>query len=232
MSLSQHEYTEDILILAGDVTDIISLQKDAFAKLTKCFFKVLFVPGNHDLWIIRDQLSDSFKKLELVLENASEYGIIWEPTIIAGIYFVPLFAWYDFSFGQPNDLLSKAWNDFTACNWGEELDELSLCRHFLNRNSVERPVEKSQIISFSHFMPRLDLMPSQIPARKKMLFPVLGSWEIDKQIRQLGSKLHVYGHSHLNRHKTLDGVTYINNAYGYPHEAHITRKELFCIYET
>jgi len=47
-----------------------------------------------------------------------------------------------------------------------------------------------------------------------------------QQLRALGSSTHVYGHSHVNRRVMIDGVTYINNAFGYPSESHFTAREL------
>lgn len=43
--------------------------------------------------------------------------------------------------------------------------------------------------------------------------------------------MHVYGHSHINRRARIDGVTYINNAFGYPGEGGISAKQLLCIDE-
>ena len=87
------------------------------------------------------------------------------------------------------------------------------------------------VISFSHFLPRIDLMPDYIPQIHQKLYPVLGCKSLDVQIRQLGSSIHVYGHSHFNRHVDLEGVTYINNAYGNPGEERIAAKSLKCVYE-
>jgi predicted phosphodiesterase len=53
---------------------------------------------------------------------------------------------------------------------------------------------------------------------------------LDTQLRQLGSTLHIYGHSHVNRRIDIDGITYINNAFGYPQETRITAKQLLCIH--
>ena len=38
-------------------------------------------------------------------------------------------------------------------------------------------------------------------------------------------------HSHLNRNKVLDGVTYINNAFGYPSETEISAKTILQVAE-
>src|SRR5690606_41899343 len=86
------------------------------------------------------------------------------------------------------------------------------------------------VISFSHFMPRLDLLPLGARTRKRFLHPVLGTVRLERQIRRLRPNIHVYGHSHVNRRVHLDGVLYVNNALGYPHETHIAARELVCVH--
>ena len=49
--LSAQDYTEDILIIAGDVIHDPEILITVFRGLVKKFSKVLFVPGNHDLWL-------------------------------------------------------------------------------------------------------------------------------------------------------------------------------------
>ena len=71
-------------------------------------------------------------------------------------------------------------------------------------------------------MPRLDVMPGFISCAGRLLYPILGSRHLDRQLRKLNSNIHVYGHSHVNRQVTIDGVSYINNAFGYPSETRIT----------
>jgi len=41
----------------------------------------------------------------------------------------------------------------------------------------------------------------------------------------------VYGHSHFNRRVQIDGVTYVNNALGYPNESRIAARRLVSIHE-
>ena len=50
-------------------------------------------------------------------------------------------------------------------------------------------------------------------------------------MRGLHPRIHVYGHSHVNRHVTIDGISYINNAFGYPSESWIKSKGLMCVHE-
>jgi predicted phosphodiesterase len=227
--LPLHEYNNDVLILAGDISDRLALLDEAFKALTKRFATVLFVPGNHDLWINREPLhQNSFEKLDAVAAAAGEHGVRTSIFRHGDLAIVPLLGWYDYSFGEADDYLKTAWADFRACRWPDHDDD-ALTRLFTGRNpgtSSPSLQGAKQIITFSHFLPRIDLMPERIPDKHRKIYPVLGTTVLDAQLRALGSQMHVYGHSHVNRRVTIDGVTYINNAFGYPSESHFTTRQL------
>jgi|SRR5215212_1304431 len=73
--LSTADYQDDVLILAGDVTDTLRLLDWCLATLAKRFRKVLFVPGNHDLWVLREErVKTSFEKFEEVCAVVESTG--------------------------------------------------------------------------------------------------------------------------------------------------------------
>ncbi|KAA6374506.1 MAG: hypothetical protein EZS28_029966, partial [Streblomastix strix] len=74
------------------------------------------------------------------------------------------------------------------------------------------------IISFSHFVPRRELLPPQIFLKHKFLPYVVGSITLEQQVRSLGSTVHCYGHTHINQERVIDGIRYVQNALGYPRE--------------
>jgi len=82
---------------------------------------------------------------------------------------------------------------------------------------VIRPYDKP-VITFSHFLPRRDLLPDAARLRFKALPHVAGSEKLDRQIRAIGSAIHVFGHSHINRDQTIEGVRYVQHALLYPKE--------------
>jgi predicted phosphodiesterase len=230
--LPLHEYNKDVLILAGDVSDRLALLEEAFRTLTRRFSAVLFVPGNHDLWISREDLRDSFEKLAAVRTAAQAHGVRMDIFLREGLAIVPLQGWYDYSFGAADDYLKAAWADYRNCLWPGH-DEAALTGFFTRQNppaALPALQDARQIISFSHFLPRIDLMPERIPDKHRKIYPVLGTTVLESQLRQLGSSVHVYGHSHVNRDVTIDGVSYVNNAFGYPSEAHFTRRRLVQVY--
>jgi predicted phosphodiesterase len=229
--LSLADYQRDVLILAGDVTDTRRLLERSLGALAKRFRKVLFVPGNHDLWVIRDgKEKNSLQKFEDVCAVAEASGASMEPFRERGVSIIPLLGWYDYTFGEPGEELRSMWMDYRACRWPRGYTEKDVAAYFaaLNDKHVAQPGDK--IITYSHFLPRIDVMPAFITAGR-ILYPILGSRHLDRQLRKLNSSIHVYGHSHVNRQVTIDGVAYINNAFGYPAEIGIASKRLVCIHE-
>lgn len=228
--LSHWDYQDDILLLAGDVSHDPRLLAGTLTNLRRRFQAVLFVPGNHDLWVHNqpDPQTSWDKFLEL-RHLAEECGASTRPLTVAQTCCIPLFSWYDYSFGEPTEDLRRLWMDFRACRWPGEWKENDIASHFYALNPQPAPASPVRVITCSHFLPRIDLVPSFVPPRHRALDPVLGSSQLEQQLRAHGSVLHVYGHSHINRTVSLNGVTYVNNALGYPQEQMSTAKEMHCI---
>jgi predicted phosphodiesterase len=231
--LSTADYTEDLLILAGDVTDVLASLEWCLGLLAARFHKVLFVPGNHDLWVSRDNVpGTSLEKFDKVAAAAAAAGVSMAPLHGRGVSIYPLLGWYDHSFGEPSSRLRALWMDYRTCRWPEGFDDRRVASHLASLNEAHIPVSTEpdgrKVITFSHFVPRRDLVP---PGYRlgDFLQPVLGSEQLEHQLRRCRSSLHIFGHHHINRNVQIDGVTYINNAYGYPHER--TSKRLLCVHE-
>jgi len=90
--------------------------------------------------------------------------------------------------------------------------------------SDEEVENKDIIITFSHFLPRKELIlgyeQSKLVARNVTwnFSRIAGSLKIDHQLRKLGSSIHVYGHSHRNVDAEIEGVRYVGAMMGYPRE--------------
>ncbi|WMX14907.1 MULTISPECIES: metallophosphoesterase [unclassified Aureispira] len=229
MELSEIDYQEDILIVAGDIIPDLKKTAILLESLVKKFWKVFFVPGNHDVWLGKKERMNSLEKFHQLLLLAEDLGVQTTPFVSSELSIVPIFSWYDYSFGQPSVTIKRAWVDYKACKWTKTEEELT--NYFLGLNEPHLNLKSNAIISFSHFVPSKDLIPPNVPKIVKALLPVFGSSKIEKQLQQLGTDLHVYGHSHLNRSVQKNGIWYLNNAFGYPHEQHICRKVLLPIYE-
>ncbi|HEX5435097.1 MAG TPA: metallophosphoesterase, partial [Candidatus Angelobacter sp.] len=231
--LSSLDFTGDLLICAGDISHSMPDLGRTFAELRSRFAAVCFVPGNHELWVKQSSSLTSLQKFEKIEQLTANEGVSTEAVHLPDVSVVPLHGWYDFSFGEPSPDLLGRWADFQLCRWPEGLTQTEITQCLLSRNErylVRNPMDCTHrvIISFSHFVPRTDLLPAN-SAGANFLRPVLGCHSIESQIRKLGSSIHVYGHYHVNNRRELNGVTYINNAFGYPRETAFSAKRLLCI---
>lgn len=229
--LSAEDYRDDVLILAGDVSDSLQRLRDCLHLLARRFKRVLYVPGNHDLWVRGEPALTSLDKLAQLRAAVGESGASMDVFHEGTLSIVPLLSWYDFSFGAPSRELLQRWVDFRACRWPGDMHAAEVAAHFQELNVPALETRNDTVISFSHFLPRIDLMPDYIPADKRMLYPILGSEQLERQVRQLRPRLHVYGHSHVNRRVVVDGIKYVNNAFGYPHETRIAARKLVSVHE-
>jgi predicted phosphodiesterase len=231
-NLSRADYRDDILILAGDVTHKLAQLASCLDEFATRFARVLFVPGNHDVWVLGEAPErTSLQKFADVTAVVERSGASMQPYWHGDVLFAPLLSWYDYSFGEPSTELYNVWMDFHACRWPRGFAPQDVAKYFMDQNHRISAQGAAKVITFSHFMPRIDLIPAHVSSRHRLLDPVLGCTRIEQQLRHLGSSIHVYGHSHINRRIDIDGVTYINNAFGYPGEERITARRLLCIDE-
>lgn len=171
------------------------------------------------------------EKLNDIMKLVAGHGGLTGHYRAAGLLIIPIFSWYDYSFGEPSDELKTIWMDYYACRWpaGYEARDIAERMFAINEAPISAgPHEK--VITFSHFLPRKDLL-SGTHWQHRLLYPVLGSHAIEQRLRRLRADIHVYGHSHVNRDVCLDRVQYVNSAIGYPREAQFTSRRLLCIHD-
>ncbi|MCO5547058.1 hypothetical protein L7F22_000499 [Adiantum nelumboides] len=224
-------FREDTLIVAGDVAEKLKTFVATMTLLKDRFKHVFFVPGNHDLWCreVEPNEMHSLEKLLKILKVCHSLGIETGPRVVKGVGIVPLFSWYHQSFDKDPDIpgyrfspLKFVCRDFQACKWQFPYftvgDMLAVYFDNLNSqswNTVEKIKQSAhQVISFSHFLPRLELCPE-----KRMIFypnlpKVVGSDYLEARVRRVHgidgslSACHVFGHTHFCWDATLDGIRY------------------------
>lgn len=217
--LSNIAYRNDALIVAGDISDRLEVIRETLQLLRAKFQHVLFTPGNHELWV-RNGNINSLEKLQRVLELCDELDVTTRPLRLNDLWIVPLFSWYDGIF--PTEMTHEqaaarnSWADFHLCKWPAEIT--SLPEHFLRMNQPHIKNYDAPVITFSHFLPRPDLLPPREYLRITWLPIVSICAGLDNQIRTLESMIHVCGHTHIAFDRIVDDVRYVQNAVRYPKE--------------
>ncbi len=233
------DHQDDTLLLAGDVTDDLARLTRVLRGLRERFAHVFFVPGNHELWLRRDEQGDSVAKFGKIMRLCAGLDVATSPAKVTcgpgdpGAWVVPLFSWY-VKPEQGGDTLyvPREGDDPGLSMWADEVltrwpERLSVADHFLDMNEPHLGREyDAPVLSFSHFLPRREVMfrsPAAPPPRagRAVRFNfsrVAGSTRIEAQLRALGSVVHVHGHQHRNRDRLIAGVRYVSNCLGYPPE--------------
>lgn len=240
-SISTVTHKKDVLLVAGDVAELYDNFVLTMSLLKDRFEHIFYIPGNHDLWCRLDgeDYVDSLQKLNKLLDACRVLGVETNPMIVDGLGIIPLFSWYHESFDREKDItgvritsLEMACKDFHACKWHGALSNgdtsLSLYFDAINEKSLNmvKEIQRtcSQIITFSHFVPRQELCPE-----KRMLFypklpKIIGSDYLEVRIRSIhgiqgsASACHVFGHTHFCWDTVLDGIRYVQAPLAYPRE--------------
>jgi hypothetical protein len=168
----------------------------------------------------------------------------------------PLQSWYHAGFDKEAPLLArefldvervlpfeKKWGDFHQCLWPGVLKEDFSCidedktilargfaalnEPFLRSQALDERNEHETIVSFSHFVPRQELMPEKRFLLEPHLTKVIGSDFLEEQIRRIQPDIHLFGHTHIPIDLFLDGVRYIQWPLGYFREADKQCKPIF-----
>lgn len=108
----------DVIIVAGDVTHKLDLFRETFELFVSVFAHVFWCPGNHDLYLTRDdrKREDSLAKLERLFALCAQIGVHTRPARLvcessagvlqdaAGVWIVPVLSWHHSSFDTEPDI--------------------------------------------------------------------------------------------------------------------------------
>lgn len=242
--LSDHDHRSDLLLLAGDLSHDETLLCETLDVLRMKFGRVAFVPGNHDLWVSQNADEDSLQKLDRLEGRCRESGVETLPFYaeVDGVELrlVPLLSWYREPHEGPDSLYLpkpgedpglRGWADHRRIRWPEFAEHGAAADALPERRRVESTTPVVPTITFSHFLPRVELVfhdwerfrnerrtSGRDPHPTFNFTRVAGCRGIDRRLRRLDSKLHVYGHQHRNRDRKYEGVRYVSRCLGYPDE--------------
>ncbi|MDT8912678.1 metallophosphoesterase [Amycolatopsis sp. PS_44_ISF1] len=230
---------EDWLLVVGDVAERASVIRDTLATLRERFAKVVWVPGNHELWTtpkdevqLRGQaryehLVELCRSID-VLTPEDEFPV-WEagprPLTIA-----PLFVLYDYSWRTP---AAEGRSREVALAQAREAGVVCTDEYFLHPDPYpSRQAWCAQRLKLS--TERLDAVPdghgtilmSHWPLHRHptepLYYPEFALWcgttETEDWHLRYRAELAVYGHLHIPRTTSADGVRFEEVSLGYPRE--------------
>jgi 3',5'-cyclic AMP phosphodiesterase CpdA len=226
----------DWLILAGDVGETAAHLEFAFRELKPRFAKLVWVPGNHEIWTLpgsNETARGRFKYDELV-QLCRSHGVLtpedpYPIVTIAGreVRIAPLFLLYDYSF-RPLDVPIEraiAWaveagiecvdevllhpDPYTSrAEWCHARCEMTARRLKAHRNDLPT-------VLISHFPLREDL--AKLPRIPR--FSIwCGTRRTEDWHLRFNATVVVSGHLHIRSTSYRDGVRFEEVSLGYPHQ--------------
>jgi 3',5'-cyclic AMP phosphodiesterase CpdA len=242
---------DDWLIVCGDVSELSTDVEWALGVLRERFAKLVWAPGNHDLWStpadpLRLRGEARYRHLVAlcrrlgVLTPEDPYAV-WEgpggPVTVA-----PLFVLYDYSFGTnvaPSKelALARAYAAGVVCS-----DELVLHPdpHPTREAWCEVRVSESERRLAARDLELPTVLVNHFPLirapTRRLYRPEFAQWcgtvrTADWHVR-FGAKAVIYGHLHIPRVTLHDGVPFAEVSLGYPREWQrrgVSRPPLHCV---
>lgn len=232
------DYPDDWLILAGDICAKLEHLKLALEVFTQKFAHVIWVPGNHELWVSQSiGIDSSVEKYEHMVALCREFGVS-TPEDPFPLYegeggthrIVPLNLLYDYSF-RPDDVefdgaiawametgilcqdehLIKPAPFATKSEWCAQRVEYSLQRlQASHEESGEFPT-----VLVNHFPLRYDLVRIRRIPRFSIWCgtKLTENWHVDHKANVV-----VSGHLHVRATDYKDGVRFEEVSLGYPRD--------------
>lgn len=235
------DHRQDWLILAGDIGETLSHVALAFEALAPRFARVIWVPGNHELWTTEEAggFLGGQAKYDALVDLARRYGVVtpedayplWPQSDPAApaLAICPLFLLYDYSF-RPAWVSLDGLRDWAVEGHALCADEMHLSpepypdRPTWCRARVAQTAERlaalpagTRTILINHFAMRRDLL---FIRRVPRLAPWCGTVATEDWHRRFNAAVVVTGHQHTPRTDWRDGTRFEEVSLGYPREWH------------
>jgi 3',5'-cyclic AMP phosphodiesterase CpdA len=228
---------DDWLILAGDVCERESDLRWALETLRPRFARILWTPGNHELWTLQDNghALRGEAKYRSLLAICRELGVVtpedayplWEggggPAYIASVFLL-----YDYSF-RPDGLPLEE-----AVSWAQTGGVVCADEHLLHPDPhrsreawcadrvslTERRLAAAQatripIVLVNHFPLRRDLASTPLIPRFSLW---CGTRRTEEWHTQYNIRVVVSGHVHIRGTQWRNGVRFEEVSLGYPRQ--------------
>jgi hypothetical protein len=228
------DHKDDWLVLAGDLGETLEEVETVFRATTARFARVLFVPGNHELWTLPGDDLRGEAKYRALVALCRRYDVvspedpypIWPgdgpPCVVA-----PLFLLYDYSFRPDNIPIARAieWAAESGIRCADEelldpdpyANRADWCRARCNTTEARLQAIESRwrTVLVNHFPLRYDTVVLPLIPR---FSPWCGTRRTDDWHVRFRALAVVSGHLHVPRTEYRDGVRFEEVSVGYPRQ--------------
>ena len=231
------DHPEDWLILCGDIADTPTELEAALRILGEKFAKLIWVPGNHELWTVPRQTAlRGVERYQQLIELCRRHGVltpedpypIWqgegEPHLIA-----PLFLLYDYSFRPDPIEIEK------AVDWAAKTNTVSADEFLLHPDpyssvgdwcSARCRYSEQRLEKALTEMPHATILIAHFPLKQELaVLPRIprfmvwcGTRTTEDWHRRFRAAVVVSGHLHIPCTRIIEGVRFEEVSLGYPQQ--------------
>ena len=236
--LEMPPFPDDWLILAGDIAEKLSYLEMALRQLSARFARLIWVPGNHDLWTVPGAAGEGGlrgeHKYRAMVEICRQHGVItpedpypvWEGEGPRAVL-VPLFLLYDYSY-RPDDVPFDR-----VVEWAMEQESVCSDEYVLHpdpfpsrqawcaarcaqteQRLASLPADLPTVL-INHFAMRQDTLRLY---RVPRFSPWCGTRRTEDWHRRYRALAVVFGHQHVPGTLWRDGVRFEEVSLGYPRQ--------------
>ena len=219
----------ELLLIAGDISSYPAKTIETVEKLEElCGAKILYVPGNHDMWNKDSSYENNDEIYEMFLNDEHCLsGKVYETdeSVIIGDV-----AWYDYSFANHEKFSHKefegmtyegrTWQDSLFNTWSRNNEER--CKWFLERFAKqikENQHKGKKIVLMTHMISHEAFaVPESMNHIWSFFNAFLGSRELTKLCVENRIAYSICGHVHYRNTFTENGVTWMCRCLNYHNE--------------
>ena len=228
-------YPDDWLIVAGDVGERALHLHQALDELQPRFARVIWTPGNHDLWCPAGAVDRTrgLARYEELVAICHERGVLTpedpyeELPSSPGTYIVPMFLLFDYSFRPPDvrEVDARDWARTEGVLSGDEwmidpspfgsIPEWCADRCVRTAARLDALPSSASTVLINHWPLRYDLArPPRVPR-----FSIWsGTTRTENWAVRYRATAVISGHLHLRTTLWRDGVRYEEVSLGYPRD--------------
>lgn len=231
----------DVLIIAGDLGHYNSQIRLLLIELKKIYKHVIVTFGNHDLYMISNNIMKKYKgksenrliELEEICRELDVHYLNGQVIEIDGVRIGGTGSWYDLKTSEDLVLWNKIMNDSNLIYKGNERPSNGMYSMYNSRVSsnwdpikfweqerekLERVAKEKCHVFVTHvalnYAPD-EIMHPEYVGDKSNLFYYTNNLDI---LKESGCKVHIHGHTHQKFEYEVDGIRVYCNPLGYAGE--------------
>lgn len=227
----------NILVIAGDISNSVECTIKTLAQASFHYEHVFFVDGNHEHYDGDAEVYDNmtFLESESAKLNNVHYLRGRNYVVVEDTAFVGVTGWYDWKAGSEkgiNEIRARiVWrkysNDSNYPIFGDlegpaNLASIQAFDLKMAVQEIDKNPDIKNVVVVTHMCPRFDLLEwRENDFIENMLLPSYCNEQLNQILtvdKNKKIKHWVYGHTHDRKVTEIDGITYHNNARGYPGE--------------